>query len=236
METHFIALKVCLIGWVSMLSCESAYAQTTAQSKSGCTFSISIQKANEFVDDRMADYAKRSEAVLTEVYAITDRFAQMPDILNPDVPKGAVLSRDDINTLNDLRQQLASIAAEKNIVNNYKRDVEVIAETYRVAKLADLYKVKKEDLGNADPRKFYFGILEQLRVSQPGTSETPQRVHDNNCDPDRALVFEEEFNRQQFQQALGRDKRFANLIFDIERLRTLYDLYSNLLIGDIADI
>src|SRR5258708_16693212 len=177
MEIPPIALKLCLIGCFSVAGCVSAYPQTTAQSKSGCSFSISIQKANEFVDDRMADYAKRSEAVLAEVYAIKDR-AERPDIFDPPITKGKVLSRDDIRTLNDLKRQLASIAAEKNIVNNYRRDVEVIAETYRVAKLADLYEVKKEDLGDADPRKFYFGILERLRASQPGTSETPPRVHD----------------------------------------------------------
>jgi hypothetical protein len=181
----------------------------------------------------LAENAKRSQAVLADVQSIKDR-AQSPDVIVPGVPKGVLLSKDDIETLHYLKRKLASISAEKKIVNTYRRDIQVIAETYRVAKLADLYEVKKEDLGDADPRKFYFVILERLRVSQLDTPRTPH-IGQENCDPESGLFFEEVFNEQQFQQARG-DRRFANLIFDIERLRNLYDLYRNLLTKGIADV
>src|SRR5258706_9033166 len=137
MERRLIALKLCLIGCFSISSCVSAYAQTAAQLPGGCSFTISIRKADEFVDGQLAEYAKRSEAILADIQSIRDR-AQSPDVIVPGVPQGELLSRDDIEKLHDLKQKLPSIAAEKNIVNNYKRDVQVIAETYRVAKLADL--------------------------------------------------------------------------------------------------
>ncbi len=104
-----------------------------------------------------------------------------------------------------------------------------------MAKLADLYEVKKEDLGDVDPRKFYFVILERLRVSQLHAPRTPQIGQENNCDPETGLFFEEEFNRKQLAKSHG-DPRLTNLLFDMERLRTLYDLSKNLLTKGIADI
>jgi hypothetical protein len=234
MEKHLIALKLCLIGCFSVAGCVGAYAQSAAELPGGCSVRISIQKADEFVDGQMLEYGKRSEAVLADVQSIKSR-AQSPDVIVPGVPQGELLSKDDIDKVNDLWRKLASISAEENVVNNYKRDVQVIAETYRVAKLADLYEVKKEDLGDADPRRFYFVILERLRVSQPHTPRTPQIGQENNCDPEAGLFFEEEFNRQQLAKSHG-DPRWANLIFDMERLRTLYDLCRNLLAKGITDV
>src|SRR5258705_12662526 len=98
MERHLIALKLCLIGCFSISSCVSAYTQTAAQLPGGCSFGISINKADEFVEGRMAEYAKRSEAVLANVQSIKDR-AQRPDVIVPGVAKGEMLSKADIDKL-----------------------------------------------------------------------------------------------------------------------------------------
>src|SRR5258708_38068054 len=116
MEKHHIALKLCLIGCFSISSCVSVYAQTAAQLSGGCSFSISIQNADKFVDGQIAEYAKRSEAVLADMQLIAGR-AQRPDVIVPGVARGELLSGDDIDKLTDLRQRLALISAEKNIMN-----------------------------------------------------------------------------------------------------------------------
>lgn len=50
-------------------------------------------------------------------------------------------------------------------MSDFQRDVHVIKETYKVAELADLYETRTEDLGDADPRRFYFTILQGLRIA-----------------------------------------------------------------------
>jgi hypothetical protein len=167
---------------------------------------------DEFVEKRMADYASQTKLVLDGMRSIGEKAKK------PGVALGEQLSRDDIKKFNDLRRRLASISSEKNMVSNYQRDVEVIAETYKVAKLADLYDVKKEALAASDPRNFYFTILEGLRVAEPRTSRKPLNRSDINCDPEAGLYFEEEFNQQQLAK-YGANQRVVNLIFDIERLR-----------------
>jgi hypothetical protein len=235
MERHLIVLKLCLMSSLSISSCVSVNAQTAARLPGGCSFSISIQKAYELADGQIAEYTKRSEAILADVQSIRSR-AQSPDMIVPGVPKGKLLSSSDIEKLHDLKQKLASISAEKDIVSNYKRDIQVIAETYRVAKLADLYEVKREHLGDVDPRKFYFEILERLRASpQPTNFRTPPSRQEDNCDPEVGLYLEEEFVGHQLGKT-GVFKRLVNLISDIERLRNLYDLSRNLLTKGIADV
>ncbi len=234
MKKHLIALKLCLVGCLSISNCVGALAQSAKQRPGGCSLSVSIQRANEFADGQMAEYTKRSNAVLAEVQEIKDR-AQTPDVIVPGVPNGALLSTRDVDKLHDLKRQLASISAEKNIVSNYKRDVQVIAETYRVAKLADLYGVSKDDLGDSDPRRFYFEILERLRVSQPRIDREPQLRQADICDPEVGLYLEEKVFRQQLGKS-GDFKRLLNLISDIDRLRNLYDLSTNILTRGIADL
>lgn len=101
--------------------------------------------------------------------------------------------------------------------------------------MADLYEIPKESLGDADPRRFYFTVLQQLRVAQPRTSRTPLISTGFECDPEAGLFFEEEFNQQQLAK-LGADQRLVNLVFDIERIRTLYQLCWNVFNKSIDDV
>jgi hypothetical protein len=118
-------------------------------------------------------------------------------------------------------------AAERLIISDYQRDVHVVYDTYKIANLADLYEVRLEDLSDGDPRRFYFTILNKLRVAQPRAPQTPQISAVIECDPEAGLFFEQEFNRRQLAK-VGAEQRLVNLVFDIERLRTLYQLSWNL--------
>jgi hypothetical protein len=48
-------------------------ASSPSQLPNGCTFNISIQKANEFVDSQIAEYAKRTETILADAQEIKGR-------------------------------------------------------------------------------------------------------------------------------------------------------------------
>jgi hypothetical protein len=120
------------------------------------------------------------------------------------------------------------------MVSNFQRDVHIIAETYNVAELADVYEVTKDSLGDADPRRFYFNILESLRIAQPRTPRTPLISVGIDCDPEAGLYFYEEFNQQVLAKS-GANQRLVNLVFDIERLRTFYQLCWNLFVKGIDD-
>jgi hypothetical protein len=242
MEGHLIALKTGLACYISIVGCVSAHAQTTTQLPAGCNFGISIHKAYEFVDSQMAEYAERSEAILADVQSLKYR-VQRPDVIVPGVPKGEALTRDDNEKLTELKRQFVSISAKMSIMSNYKRDIQVVAETYRVTRLADLHGISKEDLADTDPRKFYFEILQRLRVSQPVTSRTPQLRQETNCDLEAGLYLEEELTRRRLGKAgdfrfrkTADVKGLVNLISDIERLRNLYELSRNLLTRGIADV
>jgi len=60
--------------------------------KSVVGISISIHTENEFADGQMAEYAKRSAAILADVQSIKSR-VQSPDLIVPDVPRGELLSK-----------------------------------------------------------------------------------------------------------------------------------------------
>jgi hypothetical protein len=124
---------------------------------------------------------------------------------------------------------------ERLVVSNFQRDVYLINETYNVAKLADLYEISMESLGDADPRRFYFKVLQLLRVAQPRTPRTLLISTGVECDLEAGLFFEEEFNQQQLAEA-GADQRLVNLVFDIERIRTLYQLCWNVFTKSIDDV
>lgn len=205
----------------------AAYAQVPGQK--GCPLEIAVQQVDAFVQKRMLEYAKASDSILGPMAAIVSKASK------PGIPIGEQLPAEDLDRLNQLRHLKIQLDAERLAVGNFQRDVHLIRDTYDVAKLADLYETQMESLGDADPRRFYFTILRWLRLAQPRTPRTPLIKSGIDCDPEAGLFFEEEFNQRQLAKA-GADQRLVNLIFDIERLRTFYQLSWNMLNKSIDDV
>ena len=229
-KSHQTMLFITIVGVRLFFSCSSAMAQSPkAAPPTGCPLDIAIQKVDEFESNRTAEYTKNSQLLLKAMSALIDEKAN-----RPGASSGQQLSPQDLTKFNQLRHALALNDAEAMMVGNFQRDVHVIAETYNVAELADLYEVTKDSLGDADPRRFYFTILESLRIAQPRTPRTPQVSLGIDCDPEAGLYFYEEFNQQVLGKS-GANQRLVNLVFDIERLRTLYQLCWNLFNKGIDD-
>jgi hypothetical protein len=55
----------------------------------------------------------------------------------------------------------------------------------------DTQKFRKP-LRDADPRSFYFGFSQRLRIAQPGTPHTTHVGQGSNCDPEPGLYLEKE--------------------------------------------
>lgn len=108
--------------------------------------------------------------------------------------------------------------------SKFLRDVHVIAETLEVAKLVDIYELRDEDISDASPRRFYFVILESLRIAQPKPFHTPLIDSGIACDPEAGLFFEENFNQQQLAKGSAENQHLVDFINDIERLRTFYQV------------
>jgi hypothetical protein len=228
--SHRTMLLIAIVGACLFFACSSAMAQSPkAAPPIGCPLNVAIQKIDEFEVNRMAEYANNSQLLLNAMNKLIDDKAN-----KPGASIGQQLSPQDLTKFNQLRRALALNGAEAMMVSNFQRDVHVIAETYNVAELADLYEVTKDSLGDADPRRFYFTILESLRIAQPRTSRTPQVSLGIDCDPEAGLYFYEEFNQQELAK-LGANQRLVNLVFDIERLRTFYQLCWNLFNKGIDD-
>jgi hypothetical protein len=129
---------------------------------------------------------------------------------------------------------LTQIGVEELKLSKYQRDVYVISEVYKVAQLVNLYDAKKDDFGEADPRRFYFTVLQSLKLAQPRTQRTPLTKTPLDCSLEAGLYFEEEMNQRQLAN-YGADSRLVELIFDIERLRTFHLLSWNLYRIGVAD-
>jgi hypothetical protein len=102
--------------------------------------------------------------------------------------------------------------------------VHVVAEVLAVAKLADLYEIKQSDIQRDDPRQFYYKILLMLRANEPQVSQTPRVDFGIDCDPEAGLFWEEDFALHQLAKGGDLDPYMTNLVSDIERIRTLYQL------------
>ena len=105
----------------------------------------------------------------------------------------------------------------------------------KLQNLADLYDVTADKLGKLDPRRFYLMVLQGLRIAQLRTTRTPLINVGVGCDPEAGLYFQEEFYQQQLAKT-GADQHTVDLVFDIERLRTLYQLTWNLFNKGIDDV
>jgi hypothetical protein len=200
-----------------------------AEETKGCPFEFTVRQTDDFVFNRMNKFAQQSAPILVEMESIVNKTRK------PGVPLRNQLAPQDLNRFNQLRHALIQLNAEKLVFGNFQRDVHLIAETYKVAELADLYETSIDSLGDADPRRFYFTILNGLRIAQPRTPRTPLISVGIDCDPEAGLYFEEEFNQQQLAKS-GADQRLVDLVFDIERLRTLYQLSWNLFNKGIDDV
>jgi hypothetical protein len=206
-----------------------AIAQSPTASSKGCPLEIAMREVDSFVEGRITEYARISNQVITEMEAVTKNAKK------PGVALSQQLSASEISKFNELRHRSILLGVEELKFSDFKRDVHVIVETYNVSALANLYEMKKETMADANPRRFYFTILEALRIAQPRTSRTQLINVGMDCDPEAGLYFMEEFNQQQLAK-YGADQRIANLVFDIERLRTLYQLCWNLLIKGVDDV
>jgi hypothetical protein len=208
----------------------SAISETTSPpAGKGCPLEIAVQQVDQFVQNRFAEYSRATIPLLEEIQAISNKATK------PGIPVGQQLSAKDRDRFNQLRHTNIQIGVEELKVSNFQRDVHLIAETYKVAQLADLYEVRKDNLGDADPRRFYFTVLESLRIAQPRTSRTPLINVGIDCSPEIGLYFEGKLYQRQLAE-FGADQRLVNLIFDMERLRTLYQLSWNMFDKGINDV
>lgn len=205
-----------------------AYSETSNGPK-GCPLEIAVRGVDDFVRNQLGKYAEQSTPLLEGMEAISKKATK------PGVSIGDQLSPKDIDRFNQLRHLNIQLDAEKLALSDLQRDVHVIYETYEVAELADLYETKIDNLGDADPRRFYFVVLQGLRIAQPRTTRTPLVAVGIECDPEAGLYFQEDFYQQQLAKS-GADQRVVNLIFDIERLRTLYQLNWNMFNKGIDDL
>ena len=189
----------------------------TSNRPKGCPLEFALRQVDDFVRDQMGKYAEASMPLLEGMDAINNKAPK------PGISIGDQLSPKDIDRFNQLRHLNIQLDVEKLRLSDFQRDAHIIYETYEVAELSDLYETKIENLGEADPRRFYFVVLQGLRIAQPRTTRTPLVNVGIECDPEAGLYFHEEFYQQELAKS-GANQRIVNLIFDIERLRTLYQL------------
>lgn len=227
MSRHALYSLMALIGAILAAS-NSARSDTSGGAK-GCPLEIAVQQTDAFVRNQMSKYSDLSIPILDEQNAISSKASK------PGISIGDQLSRKDQDRYNQLRHIKIQIDAERLQLSDFGRDVRLIYETYKVAELSDLYETKIDSLGDADPRRFYFKVLQGLRIAQPRTMQTPLVSVGIECDPEAGLYSFEEIDQQQIAK-YGADQRFVNLIFDIERLRTLYQLSWNLFNKGIDDL
>jgi hypothetical protein len=212
----------------AVFATNSAYSDTP-QGPKGCPLEFAVRQVDDFVRNRMGDYADKSIPILNEMDSISNKATK------PGISIGDQLTPKDRDRYNQLRHANIELDAERLKISDFQRDVHIIMDTYQVAELADLYEARIEGLGDADPRRFYFTILQGLRIAQPRTSRTPIISVGIECDPEAGLYYQEEFYQQQLAKS-GADQRLVNLVFDIERIRTMYQLSWNVFDKGISDL
>ena len=216
---------ICICFGVS-LSGAIAASQTPPK---GCPLQVSVQQADAFVRGQIAELASASAPLIQKMQAISNKAKK------PGVSIGKQLSAQDARRFNKARHKYIQIGGQQLYLGHFKRDVHLIAATYDVAKMADLYEMKKSDLADASPLRFYYTVLEALRIAQPRVSVTPLVSVGIGCDPEAGLYWEEQILERQLADE-GADQRYVNMIFDVERLRTFYRLSWNLLIDGTKDV
>ncbi len=186
----------------------------------GCPLDIAVQQVDKFVDDKMYELSAASGPLIDGMGELTKKATKQ------GVAIGNQLSPIDVQRFNDLRHKIVMLNAEKSQFSNLKRDVHVISAIYDVAKQYDMFDLDISQLDDVSPMKFYLSILGALRNAQPRVSLTPIVSVGIDCDPEAGLYFEEAFNQQELAKG-GANQQIVNMIFDIERIRTLYQLSWN---------
>jgi hypothetical protein len=186
----------------------------------GCPLDIAVQQVDKFVDDKIYELSSASRPLIEGMGEL------MKKATKQGVAVGNQLSPIDVQRFNDLRHKTVTLNAEKAQFSNLKRDVHVISAIYDVAKLYDMFDLDTSQLDDVSPLKFYLSILGALRNAQPRVSLTTIVSVGIDCDPEAGLYFEESFNQQELAKD-GANQRIVNMIFDIERIRTLYQLSWN---------
>jgi hypothetical protein len=209
-----------LIGaFCGLASVFSAHAQQQAPDKlQGCPFPISVQQVDEFVQHRYGDRAGVQQTVLAELADASKNATK------PGIAIGMQMTPQEMQRFNTARHTLVEMGVEELKFSKLQRDVHVVAEVLAVAKLADLYEIKQSDIQRDDPRQFYYKILLMLRANEPQVSQTPRVDFGIDCDPEAGLFWEEDFALHQLAKGGDLDPYMTNLVSDIERIRTLYQL------------
>ena len=135
---------------------DSGYSETSNEPK-GCPLEFAIRGVDDFVRSQLGKYAEQSTPLLEGMAAISSKATK------PGISIGDQLSPRDIDRFNQLRHLNIQLDAERLALSDLQRDVHVIFETYEVAELADLYEIKIDNLADADPRRFYFIVLQGLK-------------------------------------------------------------------------
>ena len=216
-----------LLGAIAVAGNE-VYAQTTTEPK-GCPLEIAVQQVDSFVSSQSSKISSQTLPLADEMAALLSKASK------PGIAAGEQLSQKDRDRFNQIRHTQIQLDVERLKFSDFQRDVHLIYDTYKVAELADLYEVKIENLGEADPRRFYLIVLQDLRIAQPRTMRTPLINTGIGCDPEAGLYFEEEIYQQMLAES-GANQRTVDLVFDIERLRTLYQLAWNLFDKGFNDV
>ena len=206
------------------------YGETSDSPKmQGCPLDVAVQQVDKFVDDKMYELSAASGPLIEGMGEL------MKKATKQGVPIGNQLSPIDVQRFNDLRHKTVMLNAEKTQFSNLKRDVHVISAIYDVAKLYDMFDLDISQLDEVSPLKFYLSILGALRNAQPKVSLTPIVSVGIDCDPEAGLYFEESFNQQELAKG-GANQRVVNMIFDIERIRTLYQFSWNAFDKGLKDL
>jgi hypothetical protein len=195
----------------------------------GCPLEIAVEQVDKFVDDRLEELGASSRPLLLGMAEINNKATKS------GIPLTEQLSSSDLARFNDLRHKQIEIGALKMRFSALERDVKVILFVYQVAKMVDIYELGKERLGEASPLLFYMAVLDALRLAQPRVTLTPITNAGFKCDPEGGLYWEEEFVKREIKKGAV-DQRLVNFIFDIERLRTLYQLDWNLFNKALDDL
>jgi hypothetical protein len=221
------ALVLILAGGLTLAS--SAHAQqTNPNTLQGCPFEVSLQQIDSFAEHRYGELAHVQAQLVREMAEASKNATK------PNVEIGLQMAPDELQRFNTARHRAIETGAEELKFSKLQRDEHVIAEVLAVAKLSDLYEVRQSDLQRDDPRQFYYKILLMLRANQPQVSQSTRVDFGIDCDPEAGLYWEEDFALHELANVP--DSHMTNLVSDIERIRTLYQLCWKLFMHGIDDI
>ena len=157
-QLAFVTLSLALIA----VETRGATAQTTEKPKAeGCPLSVAIQRVDDFVQKKTAELSNLSTDALQKVSKIIEKANK------PGVAIKEQLSASEINQFQAARHMNILFGAEKIEFGALKRDAHLLQSLYDIAKYTDLYELKREQLGADSPLRFYFAVMEAMRIAEP---------------------------------------------------------------------